>query len=178
MAENVTIARPYAEAVFGLADKANALAAWSKTLAAMAAVAGDPQMRACMGDPKLGPDRLYALFVSLAGKDLGSEQQNFVRVLRANERLALLPEIHRLFEELKNEREGVAEARIESACPLEPAQLAALVERLQARFKRRIEAQVSVDKALIGGARITVGDEVIDGTVRGKLVDMTVALKS
>jgi F-type H+-transporting ATPase subunit delta len=178
MAENATIARPYAEAVFGLADKTGALAKWSQLLAAMAAAAAHPEVHALIGDPNVSAEQLYGLFVSLAGTDIPAEAQNLVRVLIANGRLSLLPEVHEQFDALKNEREGVVEAEIRTAFPMANGQLESLVGDLERRFKRKVDPKVIVDKALIGGVRIAVGDEVIDGSVRGKLADMAVALKS
>src|SRR3954467_9787427 len=102
MAETATIARPYAEAVFGLADKTGTLAKWSQLLASMAAAAANAEVRALIGDPKVSAEQLYGLFVSLAGGDIPAEAQNLVRVLIANDRLTLLPEIRTLFDELKN----------------------------------------------------------------------------
>ena len=87
-----------------------------------------------------------------------------------------MPEIRELYETLRREREGVVEAEIASAFPLEEAQLKALVSDLERRFKRKVEPLTSVDKDLIGGVRIAVGDEVIDGSVRGKLAAMSTAL--
>ena len=175
MAENVTIARPYAEAIFALADTGGALGRWSQTLAVMAAVAANPELRAATGDPNLSADQVYGLFAGACG-DLATEAQNLVRVLIENGRLATLPEISDIYEQLKNEREGVVEAVITSAYPLDSGQLSALVAELEQRFKRKVKPQVNVDAALIGGVRMQVGDEVIDGSVRGKLAAMAVAL--
>ena len=178
MAETATIARPYAEAVFGLADKTGTLAKWSPLLAAMASAAAHPEVRRVIGDPKVSEEQLYGLFVSLAGAEIPAEAQNLVRVLIANDRLTLLPEIRMLFDELKNEREGVVEAEIRTAFPRANGQLESLVSDLERRFKRKVRPHVTVDQELIGGVRIAVGDEVIDGSVRGKLADMSSALKS
>jgi len=175
MAENATIARPYAEAIFALADTGGALGGWSQTLAVMAAVAANPELRAATGDPNLSADQIYGLFAGACG-DLATEAQNLVRVLIENGRLATLPEIRELYEELKNAREGVVEALITSAYPLDSGQLSTLVAELEQRFKRKVRPQVNVDAALIGGVRMQVGDEVIDGSVRGKLAVMAVAL--
>ena len=177
MAEVTTLARPYAEAVFRLADAAGSLAAWSQTLARMAQVAADTDMRAAIGNPNLGADKLYGLMASVSG-DLNVEGQSFLRVLIANDRLILLPQIFAMFEELKNEREGVVDADIRSAFEFEGAQLATLVADLEKRFKRRINPQVTLDKSLIGGVRVVVGDEVIDSSVRGKLDKMAAGLLS
>ena len=176
MAEVATLARPYAEAVFELADTAGALAGWSRLLAGMAQVAAHPQVRARIDDPNLTAEQRYAFFVSLGSEALDAEAQNFVRVLIANDRLALLPEIRTQFEALKHEREGVVEADIMSAFPLEDSQLAELIASLERRVKRKIDPHVSIDRELIGGVRITVGDEVIDGSVRGMLATLTSGL--
>lgn len=178
MAETVTIARPYAEAVFALADDAGELGKWSGALEAMSTIAANPDMLQAMGNPRLTADQLYGMFASLAGDAMFVETQNLVRVLIENRRLSLLPEIRHLYEELKNEREGMVEARVSSAFPLEGEALSRLVADLEKRFKRRIQPVVVVDAQLIGGVCVQVGDEVIDGSIRGKLASMVAALKS
>lgn len=178
MAENVTIARPYAEAAFQLASAGNALGPWSEALDRLAATATDPQMRDCISDPKVQPQQLVGLFLDVAGSGMSADQQNYVRVLVANERLQVLPEIRDLFVALKNEHEGVKEANIVSAFPMDDATLKTLIADLEARFKARLNVKVSVDPELIGGVKIAVGDEVIDASVRGKLANMAAALKN
>ena len=178
MAETATVARPYAEAVFGLAEEAGALAQWQGMLAAMAQIASHPEMRAWIDNPGLGAKQLYDLFMSACAEDLPMELRNFARVLIANDRLALLPEISAQFLELKNAHEGVVEAEVRTAFRLDNAQLSGLVADLERRFKRRVQPHVTLDKELIGGVRVTVGDEVIDASVRGRLEDMAAALKS
>lgn len=178
MAETITIARPYAEAVFQLADGAGELTKWSEALARMAGIAANPDMLEAMGNPRLTADQLYGLFALLAGEAMFDQSQNLVRVLIENRRLSLVPEIRDLFEDLKNEREGMVEAQITSAFPLEGATLATLVADLEKRFKRRVQPIVTLDPGLIGGVCVQVGDEVIDGSVRGKLASMIVTLTS
>ena len=177
MAETATVARPYAEVVFGLAEKAGSSGKWLEMLAAMAQVAAHPDMQACIGNPNLGAKQLYDLFVALCRQDFPAEARNFVRVLIDNGRLGMLPEIHTQFAQLKNEHDGVLEAEIRSAFPLDNAQITALVADVSRRFKRRVQPRVTLDKNLIGGVHIKVGDEVIDGSVRGKLESMATALK-
>ncbi len=178
MAENVTIARPYAEAAFQLASAGNALGPWSEALDRLACIAADPQMGDCISDPKLQPAQLAGLFLDVAGTGLSAEQQNYVRVLVENERLQVLPEIRDLFVALKNEHEGVKEANIVSAFPMDDATLKALVADLEARCKAKLNVTVSVDPELIGGVKIAVGDEVIDASVRGKLANIAAALQN
>jgi len=177
MAEEITIARPYAEAAFELARERDALGAWQEALARLAAVAADPEVRKLIGNPRVSPAQLIQLFVDVGG-ELDQAQQNFVRTLVENERVALLPEIHALFVRLKNRHEGVRRAHVVSAFPLDEAALKSLMAQLEPRFRCRLEPSVSVDPELIGGVKVTVGDEVIDASVRGKLEAMASALKA
>ena len=127
MAENVTLARPYAEAAFQLARSGNALGSWSDVLSRLAAVAGRPELKECIGNPRLGPVHLVQLCLDVASSNaklsISADQQNFVRVLAENERLIVLPEISELFDHLKHAHEGVKDAEITSAFVLDDATL-------------------------------------------------------
>lgn len=177
MAELTTIARPYAEAAFRIARDANTLPVWSEMLRFLAGVAADPQAAAALDNPKLTAADKAALLLSIAGDRLDATGRNFVRVLVEADRVAVLPQIRTLFEALKNDADGVAKARIDSAFPLSDAQTAELTAALERRFGRKIEATVNVDPALGGGARITVGDTVIDGTIEAQLAAMATQLR-
>lgn len=178
MAENATIARPYAEAAFGIADAAGALPAWARALDVLAQVVAHPQIREAIGNPRLTDEQIYGLIASAGGDTIDAEVQNFLRVLIENGRLAALPEIRDLFQDLKNEREGVVDALVSTAFDLDSAQMAELVADLERRFKRKVNPIVTVDKGLIGGVQVKIGDEVIDSSVRGQLAAMASALKN
>jgi F-type H+-transporting ATPase subunit delta len=177
MAELTTIARPYAEAAFRIAREENALPAWSQMLRFLSDVTADPQAAAALDNPKLTAADKTALLLSIGGDRLDATSRSFVRVLVDADRIAVLPQIRELFEALKNDADGVADARIDSAFPLTDGQLAELTAALQKRFGKKIEATVNVDPALGGGARITVGDTVIDGTIEAQLAAMATQLR-
>ena len=176
MAEIVTIARPYAEAVFRLAKGKNALNDWSERLAYLSAVVQDPQMQFCIQDPNVVPSRIEALIVSVCGKKLDEMGKNFVRELIHNGRLSVLPQIAELYEAMKAEEGGVLEAKLTSAYPMTKAQIQDMVKSLEGKFGKKIMATADVDSELIGGVRIVIGDDVIDASVRGKLQAMAFAL--
>jgi F-type H+-transporting ATPase subunit delta len=178
MAEPSTIARPYAEAAFRLADAQGKLAEWSVALANLSSVAADERVRAVIGDPALSPSKVAGLFISILAGKLTGEAENFVRVLAENGRLDVLSEIRTQYELLKNEREDVVEAEVQSAFEMIPGQVADLVARLEKKTGRRVRARVSVDKSLIGGVRIVIGDKVIDGSARAQLAALENALKA
>jgi len=90
----------------------------------------------------------------------------------------VLEAIRAQFEALKNEREGVVEAEVVSAFEMEASQLTDLVARLEKHTGRKVKARVSVDKALIGGVKVVLGDKVIDGSARAQLGALENALKA
>lgn len=178
MAENVTLARPYAEAAFRIAREANQLDAWLNALGCMKAAVADADMRALLDNPRISTAVATNLLLEVVGKDFSVEQKNFVQLLAESDRLTVLAEICELFTDLKNGTEGVKDAQITSAFPLDGAALANLVVDLERRFNSKIQASVVVDPELIGGVKIAVGDQVIDASVRGKLAQMATALKN
>ena len=178
MAEPSTIARPYAEAAFRLADAQGKLADWAAAIANLSAVAADERVRAAIGDPNIPAAKVAGLIIGILSGKLSGETENFVRLLAENGRLDVLAEIRSQYEALKNEREGVVEAEITTAFDMDQAQLADLVARLEKKTGRKIRARVSVDKALIGGVKIAIGDQVIDGSARAQLGALENALKS
>jgi F-type H+-transporting ATPase subunit delta len=177
MAENVTLARPYAEAAFKLARESRRLPAWDRALQRMALVASDAAMQGCIADPMMSQAQRVRLFVDVADGELDDEHRNFLRVLAENDRLTLLPEILGLFRQLKATLEGVRDVFITSAFPLDDAAAKALLATLGERFPFTLNPTVRIDRGLIGGVIVSVGDEVIDASVRGKLVAMSSALR-
>lgn len=177
MAEIVTIVRPYAVAAFRLAKEKKALAQWSEMLGLAAAVAADSQMKAYIENPNTTKADLEKVFLGVVGDKLDESGKNLIRVLVEYDRLILLPEVAAAFEELKAQDEGVLEAEITAAAKPSDAEVKAIIKRLEARFGKKIEAQVKVDPEIIGGVKIIVGDTVIDASVRGQLQEMAYSLK-
>jgi len=178
MAESVTIARPYAQAVFRLARESQALTAWSDRLQRLAAIAQDAEMAKVVGNPKFSAGQVAELFVSLTGEAGNKELASFVGILAENERIDVLAQIQEIYEQLKSADEGVKEAIVTSAYPLDDAQLKNLMSQLESHFGSKLQPQVEVDAALIGGIKVTVGDQILDASVRGKLDAMATALKN
>jgi F-type H+-transporting ATPase subunit delta len=174
MAELSTIARPYAEALFGAAldDKKTGLAGWSELAGAMAQVAAQHDVREALSNPRLDDAQRVQIFADLLKGKLPPFARNFIELLVANDRLLLLPLIAEQFEALKNRHEGTAQADIVSAFELSAAQVKDLVAGLEKKFGLKLKARVAVDASLIGGVRVAVGDQVLDTSVRAQLARM------
>ena len=176
MAEPITIARPYAEAAFRLAQESGNYGGWSDMLEMIEAIVGNAEIAARIGDPNVDARALESAILGILGNRLDGNGRNFVQVLVHNERLGVMPQIRELYEEHRREHEGVLDARVISAMPIDDAQLQKLVTALEKKYSRKVRAEVDLDPELIGGARIVIGDKVIDATVRGRLDAMAAAL--
>ena len=175
MAELATLARPYAEALFQVAQKGD-LAQARDQLVAMAAIAANPQLRQFADAPKSAATQVFDVITSVVDRPLSDASRNLLRAVIDNGRLSVLPEIALQFHALVNERSGVSDAVVYSAFPIEPAQLIEVVAMLERRFGRNLDATVQVQPELIGGIRVVVGDEVLDTSVKARLEQMKAAL--
>jgi F-type H+-transporting ATPase subunit delta len=169
MLNRTTLARPYARAVFEVARKSGRLAQWSENLALAAAVSADPAIRQFTGDPRVDRGQLLKLMADLGEGRFDEQFNNFLKVLVTYGRLELLPEIAAQYEFLRREAEARIRVQVSSAMPMSDEESERLAERLKVRFGREVELDVDVDESLIGGAVIRAGDQVIDGSVRGRL---------
>jgi F-type H+-transporting ATPase subunit delta len=175
MAEPSTIARPYAAALFqatAAADGAQLVA----QLDALAGIARDAGLRQFAADPKVSDEQVFGVVTGIAGNDLSPKLRNLLSTVIDNGRLAVLPEIASQFRMLVNDRGGIADAQVVSAFPLDAAQQDKLAKVLEKRFGRQLKVSVAVDPTLIGGVRVTVGDEVLDTSVVARLEQMRAAL--
>ena len=179
MAELATIARPYAEALLKASAGGDA-AALAAEITALSQVAADPLMRQFADDPKARPAQVVDVLMSIAktpsGASPGAAAKNLVATVIDNGRLAALPEIARQFQALLDARSGTSQATVESAFPIDAAQLADVKAAMERRFLRNLEMNVVVKPELIGGVRVIVGDEVLDTSIRARLEQMKAAL--
>ena len=133
-------------------------------------------MQAVMANPKVTSADVERLMLAICGERIDGVARNLIQLLVHNRRLSVLAEIREQFEQLKLEDEGKLDAKISSAFPMEDAQRNQVVNLLSSRFKRKINATVTVDPDLIGGIKVEVGDKVWDASVRGRLQTMAATL--
>jgi len=178
MSQALTLARPYARAAFSIARDGGALAGWSNALGFAARVAADPQVAALLGNPALTTNDAITLLSPEQSSVDADTFGRFVSLLADNRRVALLPEIAGLFDEMRFEAERVVKARVTSATTLPAGELETIKAALKKRFGREVDIETAVDEDLIGGAVIDAGDVVIDGSLRGKLGRLQTALSN
>ena len=177
MAELATIARPYAEALHKAAGHDGA--ALKAQLALLAQLADHAELRQFADNPKVPNAQVIDVLSGIAvaqGAGIDARVGNLLATVLDNGRFAALPEIAAKFAALVNASSGVSDATVQSAFPIEPAQLGNVVAALERRFNRRLNASVEVVPELIGGIRVIVGDEVLDTSVQARLEQMKTAL--
>ena len=187
MADNNTIARPYARAAFELASEKGDLAKWSDALTAAKEVLADGHAVRFLGRPALTDEQklgfLTDLFKSAGGKASilagGSTQgKNFLKLLLEYGRVVVLPEIAEHFDVLKANIENTVDVTVISAAPMSAAQEKAVSAALTKRLGRTVRLETEIYETLIGGAVIRAGDVVIDGSLRSRLESLSNALIS
>ena len=178
MAELITLARPYAKAIFEVALAADGLQTWSDMLAQLAVVTGDEKVVGVLSSPSLTGEQQAKIVSDLCGDEINAQLQNFVSILAENGRLPLLPEIVGLFETLKANQEKTVDVDVLTAFSLADEIQEKIANALTERLQRKVNIRSEVDKSLIGGMVVRAGDLVIDGSVRGKLVKLAEAMNS
>ncbi len=183
MADKITLARPYARAVFAEAKAKGKLHAWSVVMEALSQVVQNQWVVQWTLDPRLSSSQLESMLYDLvehsvndAVMKLGDALSHFIALLVKKKRLVVLPQIAFLYHQLMLEEEQVTEAEVIAAFPLSEDHRRSIEAALEKRFHSKIQLKVSKDESLIGGALIRVNDWVMDGSIKGKLAKLTESL--
>lgn len=183
MAQIGAVARPYAQAVFELAQESGQLDGWSALLASASQVIANSGLRALLRAPGADLAAIASLVADTCGEDpdaaatAGSQHgKNFFRLLAENRRIEALPAIAEAFEHLKAEVENTVDVVLTAATQVDEAQQARMVDALTRRFGRNVRLRFEQDENLIGGARLQADDHIIDGSVRTRLAKLASAL--
>jgi len=176
MSSITTLARPYAKAAFGLARDAGGTDSWLAMLELASNIATDAAVASVLKNPLVSTGQAIELMTQSGGENFDERFNGFIKVLGANRRLPLLPEIHVLFRGLKLAAEQRLQVRVVAARALEENQTARLRDALTRRFNCEIEIDSEIDPGILAGAVIYAGDQVIDGSLRGRLQKLSAAL--
>lgn len=178
MSEQISLARPYAKAIFELARDSGDYSLWSDQLAFLATVAADPAMKEIIQNPEVTEQQLTDLILDVGKDQLNEQTQNLVKLLVHNDRLAAAEDINQQFLVLRDQAEQVIEAQLITASEVDDAQKQSIETALSGRLGKRIKLETSVDESLIGGAVVRAGDWVVDGSVKAQLQDLVGAIGS
>lgn len=169
MANYAYLARPYALAAFEYARDQKQLPAWKTFLASAAYMTNQKAVISLLADPKTESSLLFDLFQGVLTSILTTEQKNFLQLLANNKRLIALPAIADEFDAYYAALEKTSNVRVITAVQIQDDFKQTLTRALSKRIQRDVVLHCEVDPSILGGAIIHMGDNVIDGSVRGKL---------
>lgn len=169
MAELSTLARPYAKAVFELAQASKSFPSWSKQLAAIAEAVAAPAVAQAIRAPGIAKSELAAAIIAITNGALDKQGESLVKLLAENGRLSLVGSLVAQYEQLRAEAETRVLVEITTAADVGEAQKTALSAAVTKKLNRAVDISWATDASLITGARIKAGDLVIDGSASGEL---------
>ena len=167
--EEVTCARPYAQAAFNHAKEHNSLDRWKQMLSIMGFLVQHENVRTMLSSPNLAMSERVTHLIHLLGDEIDVDGKNFLTVLSENKRLLLLPWIAQQFLLLKAVDEKEQEVVVSSAYSLNNQELKALDNKMTQRLGKTIKIKTVIDPSLIGGVKICAGDWVCDDTLKARL---------
>ena len=162
-------AKRYAQAAFELARDRNELEVWERDLTSLDAALASNEALAFVANRQV-PRDLKEDFVHRAAGELSPLVWNLVRLLNQRGRLELLPRIAERFRELLDERRGIAHVQVLTAVEVSPEEREALTRRLSELTGKQVEMQTFVEPEILGGLVARIGDRLIDGSTKSKLL--------
>jgi F-type H+-transporting ATPase subunit delta len=163
-------ARRYAEAVFSLAAEQNSLVQWSGDLRTIADFVGEADVSRVLSSNRVPRTEKVRLLSAGLENETGPLAWNLVRILEQRGKIGLAREIQTAFQEMVDERQGIAHATVTTAVALSDDERRAIESRLSAITGKQVDVTPVVDESIIGGVVARIGDQLIDGSTRSRLV--------
>lgn len=168
MARRDTAPRRYAEAAFQIALRDDTLKTWRRELDRAAATLASGGLVQVLANPAIPLDERIEAAQKIFAK-LSDPVRNLLVLLLRRRRIEQLPRVAIEFARLDDQRKGLTHATATSATPLKAAELKAIAARLEEIVGGRVELQTDVDPGILGGVVVRIGDQLMDGSVLGRL---------
>ena len=162
-------ARRYAQAAFDLARDRDDLEAWERDVRALGDALASAEALAFVANRQV-PSAAKEAFLRRAAEEPSPLVWNLVRLLEAKGRLSLLPQIAQHFQALLDDHRGIAHANVVTAVPMSDAERQALARRLSELTGKQVLVEAREDPDILGGLVALIGDRLIDGSTRTKLI--------
>lgn len=168
--KDIRVAKRYAAALFGVAQRDGAIDAITQDLVLVSRfIAEVPYLRAVLLQPLVTETRKNKVLDEAFGSRVSPTSLNFLRLLIRKRREDLIDEVMREFRSLVAAQQNRVDAIATTANPLSPGQEERLTQSLQSMTGKTVSLTTNVDPAIVGGVVVRIGDSVIDGSVRGQL---------
>ncbi|AFZ83077.1 F0F1 ATP synthase subunit delta [Candidatus Kinetoplastidibacterium crithidiae] len=165
-------AKSYAEALFVIAQKDNSLENWICFLEDISSLMSNDCFFQFIDHPDFEKSIKLDLFLELLSLERTSKKSTLIKELLERKRFVIVPQILFFLKELKDEHEGVALAKIFTAFQVSDEQVNHMISIFESKFNLKLRPQVLIDKSLIGGVKVVVGDRILDASIKNKLDEL------
>ncbi|WBF65606.1 MAG: F0F1 ATP synthase subunit delta [Candidatus Kinetoplastibacterium crithidii] len=172
MADFSITAKSYAEALFVIAQNDNSLEDWLGFLEDISSLMSNDYFFLFIDHPNFEKSIKLDLFLELLSLEKTTKKSAFIKVLLERKRFVIVPQILCFLKELKDKHEGVALAKIFTAFQVSDEQINNMISIFEAKFNLKLRPQVLIDKSLIGGVKVVVGDRILDASIKNKLDEL------
>jgi len=165
-----TVARNYAETLFELAQRNDALGAYGEGIGTVAELLNeDDRFRLFLETPRIDDEDRKAVVRKVFGDRLPRPLVNFLLITIDKRRQRLLRSISRLYHALVDEHEGREHVEVTVARPMDEAAQSAIAKRLSSLLGKEAIPHLHVDPSILGGIVVRTGDTILDGSVRRRI---------
>ena len=175
-----TIAKPYAQAIFEIAEQSNSVLGWSDFLASTTVIMTDKNTKTFIASPSKNKDQKFdlisALITRMTSKDLSKQEAAFIHLILNNDRSSAISSIANAFEATVSNANKSKNFKVISAYALSEDEQKAIVEDLRSKHKTTVSVETEIDATLKGGVIIKEGDKVIDTSIKAKVDALSVSL--
>jgi len=175
-----SIAKPYAQAIFEVAEQSDSISAWSNFLATASAVMIDESTKAFISSPSKSKNQKYdlisALIAKASSKELSKQESAVIGLILKNDRTAAIESIASAYEMAVSDANQSKNFKIISAFELSESEKKAIIDDLTSKHKTTVSVETEVDGSLKGGIIIKEGDKVIDTSIKAKVDALSVSL--
>lgn len=172
MANITTVTRPYAKAILTIAKQQNSLSQWSQMLEYLALLVRDPLGYKIISNLALLPTEKVEFICNVLADKISKEAQNLVKILAGTKRLLILPELFKLYEEMRRHIEGGVIVNLITSNSLDTEETAEVSKLFAQNISGHVDLLQSVDPVLIGGGVVQIGNRVVDGSLLGRLASL------
>lgn len=134
----------------------------------------DKQFREFLIDPRVKIESKQSFIRNVFTDKLSVNMLNFVLLLTTKQRIGELPGIYEQFVRLADEKANVLDMKIITVSPLEEQQLLILNEKFRKKYNANaVKVTEVIDPSIIGGIKVVIGDQVYDGSIKGRIESLT-----
>jgi F-type H+-transporting ATPase subunit delta len=171
------LADGYAAAFLEVARAEGALGTVGNELASFAgAFEGSPQLQSALTDTFLPVERRQTVVAELLGSKASPVTTNLLSMLVGAGRAKDIPAVASAFLSKAASEQGRVSGEVRSAHPLSLDQQGALTAAIEKSTGKKVALTFLVDPSVLGGVVTTIGDTVIDGSIRNRLDQLKAAL--